>query len=287
MLLLVAVLTSACGSVAPSPPGSSGTRVGSPTASSSGPSQVVCPIAPPALRTDVAAAQDLGRNEPVMFGGLSNGVDIRETWLFDGHCWQMASPSISPPARRDAWLIYDPANHKSLLVGGRSDNTNGPTTVLDDAWTWDGLSWSQVASAPHFGDAVGAYDPVRNLVVILGNAPEGVGTWTWDGSNWNLLSGTFPQEVNPATTSMCFDGSKHSILLFGGWGTGVPMSNATWLWDGIGWTQQHPADSPSPRFRAALMCGDQPLLFGGEQAGPGTGPGDIWAWTGKDWTPLV
>jgi hypothetical protein len=84
-----------------------------------------------------------------------------------------------------------------------------------------------VANAPHFSDAIAAYDADRHLVVIVGAAPQGVGTWTWDGDQWNLLTGAWPQRVDPATAAMCFDRSNHSVVLFGGWGSGVTINNDT------------------------------------------------------------
>jgi len=288
ILLLLAGLASACGSIAPTPTASSGARTQSPLASSS-PSAppVPCQDAPPPVRSNPAATQDLARNETLMFGGdLPNGTSVAETWLFDGHCWKQAAPSLSPPARQSAALVYDPDVRKSLLVGGRKDNPKGRQTIPGDVWTWDGQSWSLVVNAPHFGDAIAAYDADRHQVVVFGAALQGVGTWTWDGVHWSLLSGPAPERFYPSSAAMCFDRSNHSFVLFGGQGDGAPpINNDTWLWD-RGWVQQNPAHAPPPRFGAALMCGDHALLFGGIGGQLGPALVDTWQWDGADWQQL-
>jgi hypothetical protein len=50
--------------------------------------------------------------------------------------------------------------------------------------------------------------------------------------------------------AMAFDAASNQLIMFGG--SASRISGDTWLWKGDGWTQLHPAHSPSPR---ALMAG--------------------------------
>lgn len=142
--------------------------------------------------------------------------------------------------------------------------------------------WTQLSGAPHFSDVSAAYDPVRHVIVVLGAAPEGVGTWTWDGSTWHFVTTSGPAlpRANPA---FCFDTSTGLGVLFGGAGIGTPIFGDTWIWNGTTWMQQQPVHNPPARFEAAISCGSPPLLFGGWGNYSGSALTDTWAWNGTDW----
>lgn len=79
------------------------------------------------------------------------------------------------------------------------------------------------------------------------------------------------------------------MVLFGG-GTdqyigGTSTLADTWTWNGLGWTQEHPLDSP-PGIAYAAMAYDlthhQMVLFVPER-GQGTAV-ETWTWDGRDWT---
>ena len=212
------------------------------------------------------------------------GASVSDTLSYSTGCWVQKISAVAPSERQSATLVYYPDIHLSLLLGGRKDDPHGPQTVPGDAWTWDGQLWSQVVGAPHFSDAVGTYDQLHRVVVVLGSAPEGIGTWTWDGKVWRLVTAQGPGiRANPA---MCFSRSSNSVLLFGGAGSGTPLLGDTWLWNGTMWSEEHPVHVPPPRFEAAIACGAKTLLFGGWGSYQGLVLADTWAWDGSDWTQL-
>ena len=47
-------------------------------------------------------------------------------------------------ARRDGGIAYDPIQGKVLMYGGLQ---SGPTLTLNDTWTFDGGTWTQLAPA--------------------------------------------------------------------------------------------------------------------------------------------
>jgi hypothetical protein len=283
-VLLATLLLVGCGRIPTAAgPDASAPMTASPSSPSPSPTAtpLACAVSPPTSREAPSAAYDSDHQVIVVFGGDTSSGSVAETLQYGGGCWQVSTPSVVPPPRQSAALVYDPDVHKMLLVGGRKDDPKGPQTIPGDVWTWDGNSWSQLPGAPHFGDATAAYDASRHVVVVLGGAPEGTGTWTWDGIHWKYLTGQGPfVRLNPA---MCFDSSTNSVLLFGGSGSGVPVLGDTWLWNGSAWAEQHPAHNPPARFEAALACGPRPIMYGGWGDYQGRALADTWTWDGADW----
>jgi hypothetical protein len=106
-----------------------------------------------------------------------------------------------------------------------------------------------------------AYDPVTQKVVLFGgtvyNTQYFDDTWTWDETNWTQEQ---PSNVPPAraSTSMAYDSTSSSLILFGGCTTcfGTETDSDTWSWDGQSWTQLEPANSPPGRGAQAMVGGD-------------------------------
>ncbi len=107
-----------------------------------------CTDSPP-----VSVASSMAYDEPshqlILFGG--GDYNSNATWNFDGTTWTQLntgsdagctdSCSASPMARSGAGLEYNPALGQLVLFGGLAgvgfDN-------LNDTWTWDGTTWTQV-----------------------------------------------------------------------------------------------------------------------------------------------
>ena len=119
------------------------------------------------------------------------------------------------------------------------------------------------------------------------------GTWTWDGANWT--------QQHPASApadrqfqTMAYDDATQQVVLFGGGLvhngpiTGSEAVNDTWTWNGMTWTQQHPAIKPPNGGRSTCAGYDlatrQFLLFNVDELTqhPGT-----WSWTGTNWVQLT
>jgi hypothetical protein len=59
----------------------------------------------------------------------------------------------------------------------------------------------------------------------------------------------------------------------------------TWTWNGIDWTEEHPAHSPPARYSAAAATvNGVVVLFGGRTKLGGPLLDDTWTWDGSDWT---
>jgi hypothetical protein len=180
--------------------------------------------------------------------------------------WSQLSPGLSPPARDDASMAYDPATSQLVLFGGFGSGTG----FLSDTWTWNGTTWTQLspaASPPGRDRASLAYDPATSLLVLFGgNGGSGrLGdTWTWNGTTWTQLS---PAASPPGryNASLAYDPDSSQFVLFGGSGGSGNLAD-TWTWDGATWSQLSPAASPPARTDASMTydpAASQFVLFGG------------------------
>lgn len=171
-------------------------------------------------------------------------------------------------------------------------------------------TWAKVASTGPSGraGAAMAYDPATSQVVLFGGFDGanylGSGTWTWNGSAWSeVTTGTQPPARGWAM--MAYDASSGQLVLFGG--QNQPGCDAagflgdTWIWNGSGWTQAHPATSPLPRAFAAMAYDPVDsgiVLYGGQSAVAGTtcpangssppstdaiSYSGTWLWNGSTW----
>jgi hypothetical protein len=96
--------------------------------------------------------------------------------------WTEQFPVASPPARTNSSLAYEARIGKVVLFGGY--NYVGGQ-ALNDTWTWNGTTWSQVQT-----------------------------TYTPQGRYGS---------------AMCYDPYFEGLVLFGGYFTGGPYTNQTWL----------------------------------------------------------
>ena len=75
------------------------------------------------------------RGRMLLFGGtLPNGQVVADTWELDvaSRTWERRHPVGTPPARGDAFAVYDQLNARVIMYGGRGQLT----TLFDDVWTY-------------------------------------------------------------------------------------------------------------------------------------------------------
>ena len=249
-------------------------------------------------------AYDASTGDVILFGGSDGFADfgpadspiLDDTWSWNGSTWSKLAPAVVPPARADASMAYDASTGDIVLFGGADDSASG---LLDDTWSWNGSTWSELAPStvpPARMGASMAYDASTGDVILFGgsDSADSTGllndTWTWNGANWTNVS---PASSPPARFlgSMDYDAATGSVVLFGGLGALTPL-NDTWTWNGVTWTQQFPTTSPPPRVSGSMTydasTGDA-ILFGGYGPTPPLPFGanaldDTWSWNGSAWT---
>ncbi len=102
----------------------------------------------------------------------------------------------------------------------------------------------------------------------------------------NVVYGSLPSRDSAA---IAYDDERGQVVLFGGF-DGSHDHSDTWLWDGHGWRQAHPAVVPPARERAAMAYDPttkQVVLFGGivqRYHQTTLALDDMWTWDGTTWT---
>src|SRR5438105_3716814 len=223
---------------------------------------------------------------------------------WDGTAWKNFSGlKTLPPFHHFASMAYDPTLKKTVLYGG-FDGSN----YLDQTWTWDGTSWSQVKKNPAPARALAAmwYDPTLKKTVIYGGIGRVTTTdritrysdmWTFDGTGWTQLTPTGGTPGMRYGSQTVVDPRNNHVLLFGGLRDDpvapVPPSTVPgevqvyaddmWEWDGNVWKQLHPDLTPPARENGRIAFDptrNEVVLFGGYA---GHYFADLWTYNPNTW----
>jgi len=196
-----------------------------------------------------------------------------------------------------------------------------------DTWTWDGSQWTNVNAASVPNQSVPAPRSGVTLATASGSpfffgghvapaadaGPDQVdGTydgafWQWDGISWTQRFWACPGNPKICPPTCCPAGRAYAgfaamprqaledggatdqILMFGGTGGSTAPLGDTWIWDGNAWAVAAPAQSPPPRWGAAMASlNGKAILFGGTADGR-TPLADTWIWDNTppgSWTQL-
>jgi hypothetical protein len=280
-----------------------------------------CTNSPP-KRYTAAMAYDPATSQLILFGGQEGGTYGNDTWAWNGTTWTQVDDAgaagcvstcpSSPPIRQGPMLAWDPASAQMLLFGGFISYPS----PLNDTWTWNGSTWTQVddagdpgctnacTSSPPARQAGGmAFDQATGQLLLFGGANATTSlndTWLWSGTTWSQAD----DSSDPGCTSSCTnsplgrdrvllvdDPVTATFVVFGGIGSST--YDDTWSWNGSSWTEvgfdgSCTATCPqSPPARQAEWGDFDPgtgqlIEFGGGNGG--TYFGDTWAW---DLVPLV
>src|SRR5690606_29293556 len=157
--------------------------------------------------------------------------------------WQLVPSPSSPAVRSGHRMCFDSARSNVLLFGGYDWGSN---TNFDDTWTFDGASWSSVATPvkPPSRQQHGlCFDRARGVAVLFGGYRGGCGSsyqyrgdaWEFDGAGWQqvALAGASP---SARQAPMAYDTARQVSVLFGGTSDSAPYVLAdTWEYDGVAW----------------------------------------------------
>ena len=223
------------------------------------------PVHAPAGRTSPALSYDSQRKVAVLFGGsyswTSSGawVALNDTWEWDGSDWLQRHPAVSPPARLDSAMAYDPERGTTVLFGGQDQNL-----MYSDTCEWNGQHWRQVSpmTSPPARCSFGMfYDPQRQAVVIYGGFAREEDSspgetknvffddaWEWDGQNWSQISQGSPRADD--VFAIVYDQARGLPILMDGSGL--------WYWQVDGWQPHNSGNDPPGRFSSRGF-----ILYGG------------------------
>src|SRR4029079_18174991 len=84
----------------------------------------------------------------IMFGGAPSrdaGTSLvyepADTWMWNGLRWIERFPAHNPPGRASHVMVYDSANRRILMFGGRRQNVD-----LNDTWAYANNDWTQITT---------------------------------------------------------------------------------------------------------------------------------------------
>ena len=221
-------------------------------------------------------------------------AQLGETWEWNGVDWTQVVTAHAPSSRVGTRLAYDLARSKVVLFGG--DDGSRAHTVFQDTWNYDGVDWTQLATAnapsPRSETAM-TYDTARLRVLLYGGRANQTlfnDTWSFDGTNWtNVVPLTVPAvQVDP---NMAADAVTGEVLLFTGEDTTAGAEPRTFAWNGTDWQPRALPAVPPLRLLHGLAddAHGQQLLFGGRNAtlsGRGVPNfADTWLFDGAKWAP--
>jgi hypothetical protein len=257
-------------------------------------------LAPPALCC-MGFAYMPEIDKVVMYGGLdSSGVVSDATWFWDpADGWTQAIEHSPPGPRTSTRMIYDPAQGKIVLFGGKAAQKG--YAVDNVTWLFDGSTWTSCTSCStrppaRMSEALEYYPGRMAATVMFGGFGGGTflnDTWMLKGSppNWvPCPAAQCPAASLPSrrsSPSMAFDGQSGRLVMFGGQNDMGQLGDTWFFTSGSkpAWHQCTDAQCPpgSPSFREGQRMVSDPLgreivLFG---AGRPVLLGDTWLWSGK------
>ncbi|RPI88853.1 MAG: hypothetical protein EHM40_21955 [Chloroflexi bacterium] len=224
-------------------------------------------------------AFDEKRGIAVLFGGSGHDQDHQsiiygDTWEWNGKDWVEVSPSVSPPARENASIYFDPLRGAVVVYGGDYLEPDTATNIfLDDAWEWDGQEWRQITFDQSRRNSASAivFDPIHQVPMLM----DAEGLWLWQDALW------IPANFNAGAPSrwssqMVYNPASQQIVLFGGF-KDTEVFNDTWSYNGQTWQQVITKVQPPRRHGHNLFYDPvrgSVLLFGGLDGG--LFHGDMW-----------
>jgi hypothetical protein len=269
-------------------------------------------------------AYDPAESSVVLFGGATNStaavdvcgpadeyanlsaVSLGDTRTYAHGSWTNLTSrlTVSPPARSDAVMAYDPALGAILLFGGIHEQGACPDhtwTWLNDTWEFVDDHWSELfpSRSPSVRmDSAMAWDASDGCLVLFGGYRPAAGgrlapssdTWTFSNGSWvNRTASAGPSPAPRALASMASDGQNGAVVLFGGLRLflGGLGDNDTWSYEDGTWsnlTSRLPI-SPYPRYGAEMTTAPNGtiLLTGGVEPADN----DTWAFHSGEWYDLT
>ena len=260
----------------------------------------ITPTTSPSGRGAFGMAYNPGTGNTIMFGGDTLGFPagtVNETWSYNASGWTQLSPTASPGATAGIDLAYGVNSGVMVMYGGTPPGFFGGP-ALDETWTFDGTTWTQVFPTNTPGGLAHysmCYDNARDVAVLYGGmfSTQLVGdsnqTWEWNGTNWTQVVGA-SQPGPLERAAMCYHDGIGRTVMFGGIDVLSGGVDTVWLFDGTTWTAA-PITGTGPVARTgACMSYDSTsqviIMSGGQDFTNGTPYDDTWILdlTANTWT---
>jgi formylglycine-generating enzyme required for sulfatase activity len=190
-----------------------------------------------------------------------------------------------PRLGTDLLMVMEGEDLQGVISGG--DGKAASNSALPG---WRDIS--RGADQPQLETSSMAFDAWRGRALLFGGSQAGNatnGTYEWNGFGWTKLCPSHAPSPRFGN-SMAYDSVRGKVVLFGGesWnGQSLSLSDETWEWDGMNWTQRIPEHVPPPSTGHDMAFNPvtgRVMMMGGTSQSPL--PTRTWEWTGEDWTLL-
>jgi hypothetical protein len=171
-----------------------------------------------------AMAYDSSRQLVVLYGGR-NGSDNSRTWEYDGTNWTQRFPATNPGPLECHSMCFHAGVGKTILFGGVNANGALPPDSTK-TWAWDGTNWTELVvpgiRPPLRERASMAYDPIRQVCVLVGGMHYSNGQTRNDTWELQLIAGTWTWTQVATTTvgrfqsTLAFLPTPRHLVRFGG-----------------------------------------------------------------------
>ena len=253
----------------------------------------------PTARYDARMVYDPVSTHSILFGGTTavdqatkQSYELNDTWDWNGALWTQLFPLHMPTARYGHVMVYDSARKRIVLFGGRGGNN---TTDLNDTWIYQNGDWSQLNppnAPPARVLAGGAYDPLRDRVVVFGGSQISSDnktvtaihdTWEFDGTTWKQVLADGPKADKPI---MIWDAARAAVFMLG---VDSTIASHQYYYDpnAAVWNENTKTRLPSCVQEGALTYQENSgsvFFTGGSCSGVGSTE-DNEEWDGNQWNP--
>lgn len=238
---------------------------------------------------------DESQKQTVLMGGVTTGVIIKDSilfdvWTWDGVKWELMNTTC-PVKEPEA--VFDPADNRILVYGDANNKTrvNYNLPAAFELWEYKNSTWKKISTnGPDItGSRMLAFDIERKRLVVPVFDPNGMTVWEWTNKEW--IKTRFGKEAPAYRSKFAFgyDPVEKVTVLFGGLTGDRVQLGDFWKWDGKTWKIIETKNTPVPRNSAHFASGkDRVLLFGGSV--PKTGPekglelsNELWIWKNGTW----
>lgn len=255
-------------------------------------SEIPPPVPPE--RYGAQVAYDAADGYTLLFGGCANtacygsDVTLGDTWTYQAGVWTELHPAVSPPARGQGGMAYDPSCTCVVMFGGYHSGSS----TLGDTWEFKAGAWTQVFPATHPPAGEGtalAYDTADGYLLLFGggsNATVSSQTWKFQAGDWTLLNPVVapPARMGPG---LAYDAKDGYVLMQGGNTAGGGYATDTWSFLDGNWTQLYSNPHPNGVSNGGMTYDSTDgyvLLWDGYANG--TVMNFTWAWSNGQWVQL-